>query len=234
MTLAFAAFINEVVPPGSDKLANSEAIIVAVTRPPFVPMVAGILGILCMGNEFRHRTIITTLLVAPSRNRVLASKALAMSLSSAVTAVFSLLLGTIVCLNVIKTSATGLDTWTVWGAFAGFVVLVMGWGLMGLGIATLVRSQAGAIVTLIGFATVLEPLVKSILTMSNVQILSQVAGFLPFTAASSMIATSGGALSSSIGEASPSLGPWAGGCVFAAFIALILLFATHSFRRSPI
>lgn len=234
MTFAFAAFISEVTPPGSDKMANAEAIIVAVTRSPFAPIGAGLLGILAMGNEFRHGTIITTLLVTPSRTRVLLSKVLSISVASVATAALTLVLGTIVCLNVLNTSATVLDSGPIVRTFAGFVILVTGWGLLGLGIVTLIRSQAAAILTLIGFATVVEPLVKSVLTMTDVQALSQVAGFLPFTAANSMIATSGGALSAAISEAAPSLEPWAGACVFAAFIALILLLAVHRFRRISI
>lgn len=232
ITFAFASFINEVSPPGSDKPANAEAIIVAVTRAPFAPMGAGLIGILSMGNEFRHRTVITTLLVTPNRTLVLASKAVSVSVVSIIIAVLALTLGTITCMGVIGTAHTGLELGLTGRAFAGFVVLVAGWGLLGLGTATLIRSQAGAILILIGFATVVEPLLNSILTMSNVQVLDQAAGFLPFTAASSMIATSAGALSATVGEASASLEPWAGGLVYSVFVALVLLLAGRSFSRS--
>jgi ABC-2 type transport system permease protein len=234
MALAFAAFINDVTPPGPDPAANAEAIVVAVTRSPFTPMAAGLLGIFAMGHEFRYRTIVTTLLVVPHRTQVLVAKALTVTGVSAAMAVLSLGCGLLVCLLMIDTSAAGIHSWSVARGFLGFVGLVVGWGVVGLGITALIRSQMAAIVVLIGYATVVEPLLKSILTMSKVEMLLQLSNYLPFTAASAMIASDGGTLSSSIGETVPPLAPGAGACVFASFVLLLLLIAIRRFGRQSL
>lgn len=231
MALAFSAFINDVTPPGGSAIANGEAIVVSITRSPFTPMAAGLLGIFAVGHEFRYQTIITTLLVVPIRTRVLVAKALTLMAVSVGMAVLTLGVGLLTCVLTISTASAGLQLWSVWRALLGFIALVVGWGLIGLAITSLVRSQTAAIVVLIGFATVVEPLFKSILTMSNVEVLTQIAKYLPFTAASAMVATGGGPLSASIGETSSALDPWAGAAVFAAFTSLVLFMAIRNFKN---
>jgi ABC-2 type transport system permease protein len=133
-----------------------------------------VLAIVGISGEWRHRTITSSLLASPDRLRFLAAKALAFAaagllLSLAVSLAISLV-------GYVILSARDLPTPEV-GELAGQVgrnaFLAALFGLFGVGIGAVVRNQPVAIVGVLIFSFVIEPVLAGLA--------GEVARFGPFT-----------------------------------------------------
>jgi ABC-2 type transport system permease protein len=141
-----------------------------------------VLGALAITTEFRHGTITPTLLIAPRRVRVLAAKL-------AVYALAALALGLLAAGLSAAIALPALDARGIAGG--DMVEIVVGIGLgtalyaaLGLGVGALVRNQVGAIVGLLAFTFVVEPLVGIIPDVGD-----DVARYLPGAAANALSGT---------------------------------------------
>ncbi len=122
-------------------------------------LTVALLGVLAHTQEERHGTITSTRLVEPRPHRVLAAKAGALVLASAVIAIATLLVSTAATVSLIRTrdgnATLGAEFWQV--AAAVFAVLALS-GLIGLTVGTLVRNQIVAVTATLVWLTAGEHL----------------------------------------------------------------------------
>jgi ABC-2 type transport system permease protein len=138
-----------------------------VLGPCFICVImAGVIGVLGIGQEYRHNTIRVTFTGEPRRSRVLAAKVI-------VTTVFGLGIGLLtqaLCLAVSKTIFSVRDIEVAFfdagvnaTAFIGQVLLCGLFTLAGFGLGAILRQPAGAIPILVVFPLVVEPILSGLL-----------------------------------------------------------------------
>jgi ABC-2 type transport system permease protein len=150
-----------------------------------------LLGILGMTGEFRHQTITQTFLVTPARGRVVAAKLVAYPLAG-----IALALVTLVFTGAVATAwltAKGI-TPSLLDARLGHVlvgaVLAAGLcGLVGVGVAALVRNQVAALVGVAVWVLLIEGLLMSLLNAPSL------GKWLPSAAAAALTNPGGAGLS---------------------------------------
>ena len=163
----------------------------------------GVLGVLLIGQEYRHTTIRVTFTADPHRVRVMAAKAVLIVATGlvigAVASVFSYAIG-----NAVLTSRgldITLDGGTQTQALVGSTLLFALYGLIGLGVGAIIRAPAGAITFLVVWPIVVENIFSAFFP--------EVGRWLPFTAGIQLISTS------ETVDATEAMSPRAGGLWFA-------------------
>jgi ABC-2 type transport system permease protein len=150
-----------------------------------------LLGILGMAGEFRHHTITQTFLVTPDRGRVVAAKLLAYPLAGIALALTTLTVTAAVAAGWL--AANGIRP-SLLDARLGHVllgaVLAAGLcGLVGVGVAALVRNQVAALVGTLVWVLVVEGLLMSLLNTPSL------GKWLPSAAAAAVTSPGGSHLS---------------------------------------
>ena len=150
-----------------------------------------LLGILGVAGEFRHQTVTQTFLVTPDRGRVVAAKLVAYPLAGIALALTTLAVtaavaaGWLVARGITPSSPDARLGQVLLGA-----VLAAGLcGLVGVGVAALVRNQVAALVATLVWVTVVEGLLMSLLNTPSL------ARWLPSAAAAALTNPGGGHLS---------------------------------------
>lgn len=144
-----------------------------------------ILGIRAMTDEFRHGTVVSSLLVTPRRERVVAAKAVAVGVVGAVLGLVAWSSMTSVAAVVAATDGAtlelGMDGWrTLVGMIGGGAL----WGLVGVGLGTVIRSQIAATVGALVWLMGIEDGIRGWL--------GDLAGYLPGQAGLAMAISPGG------------------------------------------
>jgi ABC-type transport system involved in multi-copper enzyme maturation permease subunit len=112
-------------------------------------LLAMILGILVVTNEFFHQTATTTFLTNPHRAAVITAKAVAALLFGVLLWLVATaldLIATPIFLNSEHVRVSVLEWTVVQSVLLNLAAFAM-WAILGLGIGTLIRSQIGAVVT---------------------------------------------------------------------------------------
>lgn len=186
-----------------------------------------VLGALAVTGELRHRTLTTTLWAQPSRTVVLAAKLL---VNAGVGALYGVVgvaaavaagAGTLALMG----EATYLGSGDVWTAIVWSVIALALWGVIGVGVGTLVTNQIAAVVSILAFTQFLEPIAR--LGLGSFEATVGVSKFLPGAAAEALVGTS---IYSSTGMLEL-LDRWQGGLVLLAYalvLALVGRFTTFS------
>lgn len=115
-----------------------------------------VLGIIGSGSEYRHKTIIPAMLVAPRRGALVAAKVIGIAVAGAVLSVltFGLGLATIVAeLSARHLHHVPADTGTL---FAGSVIAGTLFGVIGVALGYITRSTIAAIVGAVGWVLFAE------------------------------------------------------------------------------
>ena len=163
----------------ADLRSQQEFQVGLVEAAGFGAVLAMILAITMVTTEFRHGTITPTFLAAPSRERVLASKA------SAGTLVFlffgTLSLGVVAAVALPWLTITGDEIHLLEGEVATraaeTLLSVVLWGLMGIAIGSVVHSQVAALVGTLVWIFVVENLLVGLLGLIDGE---GVTAYLPF------------------------------------------------------
>jgi ABC-type transport system involved in multi-copper enzyme maturation permease subunit len=176
-------------------------------------LAVGVLGVLVMSSEYATGQIRATLGAIPQRRLVLAAKALVFG-----TVVF--VVGLIACLGAFgigqaifaaKHAGVSLGDPGVARAVLGGGLYLAAVGLLGLGLAAILRRTAGAIATLVGLLLVLPILVNFLPSPWN----DDIAKYLPGEA--------GGSIFHVVQRSATALSPWPGFAVLAAYAAVALV-----------
>ena len=159
-----------------------------------------LLGILGMAGEFRHQTVTQTFLVTPDRGRVVAAKLVAYPLAGIALALATLAVtaavaaGWLAAKGITPSSLLDARLGRVLGVVLLGAVLAAGLcGLVGVGVAALVRNQVAALVAMLVWVLVVEGLLMSLLSAPSL------GKWLPSAAAAAAISSPGGARLSRLG-----------------------------------
>ncbi|WP_062201133.1 ABC transporter permease [Demequina salsinemoris] len=147
-------------------------------------------GALMMTSEFRHRTLATTLLAQPSRSRLVLGK-----LTAALP--FALLYGVVSAIASVGVGAAAfaladqpvmLDDPDVLRSIALSIVAMGAWMLVGVGFGSAVTNQVAAIVIVLGWTQLVEPILR--LALGFVPALAPAAKLLPGAAGEALAGSS--------------------------------------------
>lgn len=179
-----------------------------------------VLGALSLTGEHRHRTLAQSLLVDPSRTRLLLSKVVvqgAFGLVLGLCAVLGVLAGALVVLVATGTPTFlgSAETWTTLGLT---VIALALWGMVGVGFGAVVPNQVASIVVILAFTQLIEPLVRLGLAALG-DAASAVSLYLPGAAAEALV---GASIYTMIGAADL-LPRWGGGAVLLAYALVFAL-----------
>ncbi len=178
----------------------------------------GVLGVLIIGQEYRHNTIRVTFTAQPRRRRVMGAKLITLALTAAVSGAAATGLSYVVG-NAILTSR-GFDILlpgtTQLRAAVGTVLLYILYAVCGLGLGAIIRATAGAITLLVVWPLIVETTLGAVVSSTR--------KYLPFNAASALTNTD-------TTRGSDMFTPWVGGAWFAGFVAILLLLGTLSVVR---
>ena len=122
------------------------------------------LGVLSVTTEYRHGSIASTLLVEPNRRRLLAAKLVAVCAVGALVAILTggicLALGAAILPG--RGFSLGLDGKLVAELLGGMAIAGALMAAIGVGIGAMVRKQTAAVVGILVYLLLLEPLVTSV------------------------------------------------------------------------
>jgi len=183
-------------------------------------LVIGVLGVLILSAEYSSGTIRATLAAVPQRRTVLVVKAAVFAVVAFVVSLFACLVAFEVAQRIYAThsvevalSAPGVPRIILGGALYLTVV-----GLLGLGLAAILRSTAGAISTIFGLLLVVPILVQFLPSDWR----ADVSPYLPSTAGSGIFRL----------QAEPGgLAPWTGFALFAGYTLVALVAGAVVLRR---
>ncbi|WP_227486881.1 ABC transporter permease [Nocardioides malaquae] len=188
-----------------------------------------VLGALAITGEYRHGTLTQSLLVDPSRSRLLLAKIAVQAGFGAVLGLCSVAGVTLAGAGVslLTDTPTYLDTLKAWETLGLTVLALALWGMVGVGFGALVPNQVASIVIILAFTQLLEPLLRLGLAALG-DVASQVSLYLPGAAAEALV---GASIYTAIGGADL-LSRWAGGLVLLAYaVAFALLGRVTTLRR---
>jgi ABC-2 type transport system permease protein len=182
-----------------------------------------VLGVLAVSTEFRHGTITPSLLAVPSRTRLVLGKVIAYGLSGLALGIVAFGLAAIVISAIL--SARGVDSGTT---TSDALKIVVGGGIaaglyavLGVGVGTLLRNQAGAIVVSLAWVFVVESLLQIINGISHAVAKFGVGGL-----------ASG--LSGTAGSGDHVLGQVAAGIVLACYAAVLVVAGVVTLQRRDV
>ena len=142
--------------------SNQLGILASADSGGFLPLV---LGILLMTNEFRHRTITSTFLVTPRRELVVAAKLVVAALAGVAFAVGAFALTLAIALPWLNVRGIDVvvDGSDVAQLFASLVAGSAFFAVLGAAVGAIVRNQVAALVGLLLWFLVGEPLLVGLL-----------------------------------------------------------------------
>jgi ABC-2 type transport system permease protein len=147
-----------------------------------------LLGILGMAGEFRHQTVTQTFLVTPDRGRVVAAKLVAYPLAGIALALVTLAFTAAVAAGWLAAKGITPSLDAPYGRMVGVALLGAALcGLVGVGIAALVRNQVAALVGTVVWVLIVEGLLMSLVNAPSL------GKWLPSAAAAAAITSPGGA-----------------------------------------
>lgn len=203
----------------------------------FAYMLALVIGVLSMGQEFRHKTVSTTFLAGPRRHQVIFAKVAALVVILVVNAVAHIA-GAIVGGGILLTTA-GESLFPDVGALAqtfGLMALILiVWGLLGLGLGVLISNQVAALFIGIAFALIVEPIVAFALTFFDGW--DMLAKFFPSQATTATLSLYSGVdpgLAEAMGTGGEQLTWWGGALTLLAYAAIMTLIGLWLTRRRDI
>jgi ABC-2 type transport system permease protein len=188
----------------------------------------GVLGVMIISGEYSTGMIRSTFAAVPKRLPVLWSKAGVFALVTFVLALPSTLIAFFAAQAILKGhsfnghdialsfSTPGVSRAVIGGAL--YLTLI---GLFGLGLGAILRSTAGGISAFAGILFVLPPLMNVLPSSWN----HAISPYLPSSAGQAIMQS---------GSPAHTLAPWTGLGVFAAYTAVLIVFAAIQLRRRDV
>jgi ABC-2 type transport system permease protein len=170
MSVVLSLVANPLPAGTSPSMADAGTAAVLTLPLQLTQIVVGVLGVLAMGSEYSSGTITSTLAAVPHRLEALAAKAIAVTL---VAFGLGVIPGIAAYLLTLGTRADlgydgSLASWGVLGPLLGSGAYLAMVALLGLALATLMRSSVAAITTLVAIQLVLPQLVGLIPDLGDV------------------------------------------------------------------
>lgn len=203
----------------------------------FAYMLALVIGVLSMGQEFRHKTVSGTFLAGPRRHQVVAAKVVALVAIIAVNAV-AFLVGSLIGGGILLSTADAAifpQPADLLQTFALMLLILVVWGLIGLGLGVLLTNQVAALFIGIALTLIVEPLIAFGLTFVDGG--DAIAQFFPSQAATATLSLFSGvdpAIAEIMGASSDQLAWWAGALTLLAYALVMTLIGLWLTRRRDI
>jgi ABC-2 type transport system permease protein len=150
-----------------------------VAVPVISAALCGVMGAMAFGHEYRYGTIKQTLTAVPDRLAVFAAKLVV--LVGWLLVLMLLVVGIDLVLGEIFLTSFSLSGNAV-RPIVDFVAYNVAFGVAGLALAAILRNLAGALVTLLVYPFVVDPIVYNIFRFGNVGSFSRLANLLPASA----------------------------------------------------
>ncbi|NLG21158.1 MAG: ABC transporter permease subunit [Actinomycetales bacterium] len=203
----------------------------------FAYMLALVIGVLSMGQEFRHKTISNTFLAGPRRHQVIFAKVASLVVVLVVNAVAHILGALVGGGILLATAGRSLlpDVGGLGQTFALMALILVVWGLIGLGLGVLISNQVAALFVGIAFALIVEPLVGFALTFFEGW--DVLAKFFPSQATTATLSLYSGVdpgLAEAMGGGGDQLTWWGGALTLLAYAAVMTLIGLVLTRRKDI
>lgn len=229
----FAAALSRDVRAGAERLDDPETVVSMLTGAAGIgpasvsALLVGLVGVLALGSDYRHRVMHTTLTVLPRRNVLLVAKLAVLAAFGAVTALASAAVAYAVARVQLGAAWTPglLDEGRTPRALVGFVAFVILTACLGLALAAILRSIPLAAAVLLALPLLVEPGLSWLLDGDRGFGAGDAAAYLPFTAGQEMVALSG---------AQTGLGAVNGGLAFAGFVAVCAALAASLFTARDV
>ncbi len=189
-----------------------------------------VLGTLSVTGEFRYQTLTPTYLTEPRRGVVVAGKTVGQFVTGVMFGVVTVVVavGIGAGLLAILGNPTGLGEGSIQRSLVLTPIALGLWAVIGVGLGALIRNQVAAIVVIIAFNQLVDPILRLALGALGGQ---GVVKFLPTSAAESMAGGGLGSLLSADGTTG-ALAWWAGGLVLLAYgIVFVVLGWVFTLRR---
>jgi ABC-2 type transport system permease protein len=188
-------------------------------------ILALLLGIISTAGEYRHGTILPTVLVTPDRRRVVLAQATAATMAGALIGSASVVTTVAVSLPLLaaRDIPLALSAGELVGILVGGACFAALSGMLGAGLGALVRSQVLAVSLALLVLFVVEPVITGL-----------VDGYQRYSLTGVRTALSGGAAESA-GAATGGLPPlWLASLLWTGYAVALLLAATAAARRRDI
>jgi ABC-2 type transport system permease protein len=129
----------------------------------FVPVFAIIFGILASAGEYRHGTISQTLLVTPSREKLVGAKVISAAIVGVALWAAAAALALLVCVIWFAARGISFDGGDAASTLLPAAAAAAMWAALGIGLGFILPSQVGAIVTLFAWLFVVESIIEGLL-----------------------------------------------------------------------
>lgn len=200
-----------------------------------------VIGILMIGQEYRHQTITSTALAVPRRGEIIGAKLVALAVIAVVNALVYVLVSVLV--GGIVLSSAGLavfpDPPELLRALALVGLVLTVWAYLGFAVGVLIRNQIAAILIAVGVAWIVEPVVT--VALSFVEWGQSITPYLPASASTAALETFSGELAGFGGgpggggvDGGPDLVWWAATLVLLAYAVVTGLIGYLVTRRRDI
>jgi ABC-type transport system involved in multi-copper enzyme maturation permease subunit len=230
LAISFATMPEQVRTPGAPSLDDRAILLTLYSLGlPIGYVFPVVLGVLAMTAEYRYQTITPTFLAEPRRGTVLAAKLVVvlglglgfgmLALAASVAGAAPVVAGT--------GHAALLGDAGIWRALAQAVLGMVLWAGIGVGVGAVLRNQVAAIVVILAFSQLVEPLAR--IGLSAWSATREVAQYLPGAAADALV---GASIYTMGGGPARLLEWWQGALVLAGYAALFcVLGALTTLRR---
>lgn len=179
---ALLSLLVNLVTAQGNALAFTPGLGMAIALGSFSSKLAVVYGVICASSEFRHRTITTSFLTASGRPQLIVAKAVVAGLVGAVYGAVSGIAGLLGAMFAGGLSV-GLPPNLL--SVCGLAVVTFAlWGVLGVGVATLLSSQLAAIVAVLVYLLLVEQVVSWIISLSG---LGQIEPYMPGGAANTAL-----------------------------------------------
>jgi len=133
------------------------------------PYFALLLGVLAVSTEFRHGTITPTLLTAPNRAGLVLAKLIAHAVAGLLFGLAAYGLTALLPLSILSARGidSGLDTGAAIEMIVGGSIAAALLAAVGVGVGAIVRNQVGAVIVVLGYLFMVEPLLTAIPTLAG-------------------------------------------------------------------
>lgn len=209
------------------RLAPSNVYTVAASFGYIFP---ALIGVMSFTNEFRHKTITPTFIATPNRTKVLLAKLI----SGIPMGIVYGVLGTFACVGAgalvlsLGDISPQLGTGYAWEIIGRSILALTMWLMFGVALGSVITNQTVAVVVLIAFTQLVEPLLRMILSVWTPT--QGIAKFLPGAVGDSI---AGGSLYSTI-TSSNTFSLWQALIVMLAYIAILAVIGRATTLRRDV
>jgi ABC-2 type transport system permease protein len=207
LSILFASLISAFTDPADAGVPIEALLNITVT---FAMLISSVLGVIGITGEYRHLTVTPTFLGIPRRGTVVGAKLVTYLVTGLAIGVLAVVLS--VAIGAPWLNARGIDVDL--GASSTVRIMIAGviatgiWGVIGVGVGTLLRNQVAAVVGIVLYRFIIEGI------LSGIPKVKEAYPYLPGGATNALLST----VDPNVNDGSLDLlSPWLGGLLLLAY-----------------